>query len=94
MVSGTSEEDDWDWEFSPRADDQFARLDRATQERIVSKLDEIVASEWRDPADYLEPLTNLLSLEGTALAGILHYFSHQQIRSWERIYYPPRTMGT
>lgn len=58
MTSGTSEDEEWDWEFSPRADDQFARLDRATQERIVSKLDEIVTSEWRDPTDYLEPLTN------------------------------------
>lgn len=57
MTLGTSE-DEWDWELSPRADDQFARLDRSAQERIVSKLDEVVTSEWRAPTDYLEPLTN------------------------------------
>jgi mRNA-degrading endonuclease RelE of RelBE toxin-antitoxin system len=27
------------------------------QDNIVSKLDEVVTSEWRDPAEYLEPLT-------------------------------------
>lgn len=29
------------------------------QERIVSKLDEIVTDQWRDPSDYLEPLTGV-----------------------------------
>jgi mRNA-degrading endonuclease RelE of RelBE toxin-antitoxin system len=43
--------------FSPRADDQFERLDTQTQEEIVSKLDEVVTSEWRDPEDFLEPIT-------------------------------------
>lgn len=47
----------WDWQFSPRADKQFEQLDAETQERIVSKLDEVVTSEWREPADFLEPLT-------------------------------------
>lgn len=27
------------------------------QDRLVSKLDEVVTAEWREPADYLEPLT-------------------------------------
>uniref|UniRef100_UPI00351F2E0A type II toxin-antitoxin system RelE family toxin n=1 Tax=Halobacterium hubeiense TaxID=1407499 RepID=UPI00351F2E0A len=27
------------------------------QDRIVSKLDEIVDDPWREPSDYLEPLT-------------------------------------
>ncbi|MCU4802379.1 type II toxin-antitoxin system RelE/ParE family toxin [Halobacteria archaeon HArc-gm2] len=49
---------DWDWVFSPRAEDQFARLEPETQERIVGKLDDVVTSEWREPADFLEPLAN------------------------------------
>ncbi|MFB6296747.1 MAG: type II toxin-antitoxin system RelE/ParE family toxin [Halobacteriales archaeon] len=49
-------DDGWDWAFSPRANDQFARLDDESQERKVSKLDEVVTSEWRHPTDYLEPL--------------------------------------
>ena len=52
----TSEED-WTWKFSPRAATQFDRLDTHVQDRIVSKLDEIVSSEWRDPGDFVEPLT-------------------------------------
>ena len=55
MGSATGEA--WDWEFSPRADDQFARLESAVQGRIVTKLDEVVSSEWREPGDFLEPLT-------------------------------------
>ena len=50
-------DDDWDWAFSSRAEEQFSNLNRDAQERIVSKLDEVVSSEWRDPDDYLEPLT-------------------------------------
>ena len=54
---GSAASDGWDWEFSPRADDQFARLEPDVQERIVSKLDEVVSSEWREPGEFLEPLT-------------------------------------
>lgn len=54
---GSAGSDEWDWAFSPRADDQFARLEPEVRERIVSKLDEIVSSEWREPGDFLEPLT-------------------------------------
>lgn len=43
--------------LSPRARDQFEQLDEEVQERLVSKLDEVVSSEWRNPADFLEPLT-------------------------------------
>jgi mRNA-degrading endonuclease RelE of RelBE toxin-antitoxin system len=50
--------DDWEWRFSKRADEQFGSLDHETQIRIVDKLDEVVSSEWREPADFLEPLTN------------------------------------
>lgn len=51
-------DDTWDWEFSPRAEDQFSNVDAQTQDRILSKLDEVVSSEWRDPEDFLEPLTD------------------------------------
>lgn len=49
--------EDWTWAFAPRAADQFENLNGHVQDRLVSKLDEVVASEWREPADYLEPLT-------------------------------------
>lgn len=39
-------------------EEQFSRLDVEAQQRITSKLDEAVSSEWREPGDYLEPLTN------------------------------------
>jgi mRNA interferase RelE/StbE len=40
-------EDDWDWQFTTAALDQFDALDAHIQDRIVSKLDEIVDSECR-----------------------------------------------
>lgn len=49
--------DGWTWEFTAQAANQFESLDPHVQDRIVSKLDEIVASEWRDPEDFIEPLT-------------------------------------
>lgn len=48
---------EWTWKFAPRAAEQFDDLDPHVQDRIVSKLDEVIASEWRDPSNYLEPLT-------------------------------------
>ena len=51
--------DDWDWAFSDPANREYERLQRHEQERIVSKLDEIVTDQWRDPSDYLEPLTGV-----------------------------------
>jgi mRNA-degrading endonuclease RelE of RelBE toxin-antitoxin system len=47
--------EDWTWKFTPRAADQFDTLDPHIQDRIVSKLDEVVASEWRDPGEFLDP---------------------------------------
>ncbi|WP_082146730.1 toxin [Halostagnicola sp. A56] len=44
-------------DLAPHAADQFAGLDPHVQDRIVTKLDEVVDSEWRDPSDFLEPLT-------------------------------------
>ncbi|WP_254838633.1 type II toxin-antitoxin system RelE family toxin [Natronomonas marina] len=57
-MGSTANDEEWDWAFSPRADDQFAQLDSESKQRITSKLDEVVSSEWREPADFLEPLTN------------------------------------
>ncbi|EMA57656.1 type II toxin-antitoxin system RelE family toxin [Halorubrum kocurii] len=51
--------DDWDWAFSDPAKREYERLQRHEQERIVSKLDEIVTDQWREPTDYLEPLTGV-----------------------------------
>jgi mRNA interferase RelE/StbE len=50
-------EDEWTWKFAPRATDQFDNLTSHIQDRIVTKLDEVIGSEWRDPSDYLDPLT-------------------------------------
>jgi len=47
----------WTWMFTPRAANQFDRFDSHVQDRIVSKLDEVVDSEWREPGEFLEPLT-------------------------------------
>ena len=47
----------WTWAFAPSAADQFQALQGHAQDRISSKLDEVVESEWREPADYVEPLT-------------------------------------
>jgi hypothetical protein len=38
-------DDDWTWKFTPRGADQFGSLDPHVQDRIVSKLDEVVESE-------------------------------------------------
>jgi len=51
--------DDWTWEFRPPAARAFEDLDAAIQRRIVSKLDEIVTDEWRDPPAYVEPLSGV-----------------------------------
>jgi mRNA-degrading endonuclease RelE of RelBE toxin-antitoxin system len=58
MDSMGSDDDEWSWTFSSRADDQFAQLSGSTKERIVAKLDEVVAAEWRSPGDHLEPVRN------------------------------------
>jgi mRNA interferase RelE/StbE len=48
--------DGWDWQFTDSAKHQFDSLDDYAQERITSKLEEIVTDQWRDPPEYLEPL--------------------------------------
>jgi len=49
-------DEDWTWKFTPRAADQFDSLDPQVQDRIVSKLDEVLESEWREPDEFLEPV--------------------------------------
>jgi len=44
-------------EVHPTCADQSSRFDTHVQDRFVSKLDEVVESEWRDPDEFLEPLT-------------------------------------
>lgn len=51
-------DDEWDWKFSPRAENQFSQLGSDNQQRIIDKLEEVASSDWRDPDDFLEPLTN------------------------------------
>jgi mRNA interferase RelE/StbE len=36
---------------------RFDSLDPHVQDRVVSKLDEVIESEWREPGEFLEPLT-------------------------------------
>jgi mRNA-degrading endonuclease RelE of RelBE toxin-antitoxin system len=43
--------------FTDPAERAYETLQPHGQERIVSKLDEIVGDRWRDPSDYLEPFT-------------------------------------
>lgn len=47
---------EWDWVLTDSARRELEALDDYAQERIVSKLDDIVTDEWREPTDYLEPL--------------------------------------
>jgi len=53
----TANDDDWDWKLTDRAEQDYEQLHPHEQERLVSKLDDIVADQWRVPGDYPEPLT-------------------------------------
>lgn len=44
---------------SPIPQNANTRSCNHTNRSIVSKLDEIVNDQWRDPSDYLEPLTGV-----------------------------------
>jgi mRNA interferase RelE/StbE len=50
-------DDGWTWQFRKPAKQTYDDLDDHAQDRITDKLDEIVNDQWRDPDDYLEPLT-------------------------------------
>ena len=56
-MGSKASKDSWDWEMSPRAEEQFSKLDSELQDRLVSKLDEVVSSEWRTPRDFLDPIS-------------------------------------
>lgn len=57
--SGRATDDDaWSWELAAKAQDDLDALSPEEQDRVIAKLDEIVASPWRDPPDYGEPLRN------------------------------------
>jgi len=49
--------EEWSWQFRKPAKRTYEDLDAPAQDRITDKLDEIVTDRWRDPDDYLEPLT-------------------------------------
>ncbi|MEZ3144342.1 type II toxin-antitoxin system RelE/ParE family toxin [Halobaculum sp. MBLA0143] len=48
--------EEWRWQFTDGCRRDLEGLDEYARERIVSKPDEIVTDQWRDPGDYLEPL--------------------------------------
>jgi mRNA interferase RelE/StbE len=50
-------DDGWTWEFKRPAKRAYDDLDEHAQHRIVDKLDDIVTDQWRDPSEYMEPLT-------------------------------------
>lgn len=49
-------DDDWDWELTEQAKRELEALDDHARDRIVSKLDDIVTDQWREPTEYLDPL--------------------------------------
>jgi mRNA-degrading endonuclease RelE of RelBE toxin-antitoxin system len=49
----------WTWQFRAPAKRTFDDLDEHARNRIAEKLDEIVTDQWRDPDEYLEPLTGV-----------------------------------
>jgi mRNA interferase RelE/StbE len=51
--------DDWDWEFTPRAEMEFESLDPSAQRQLLGKLDDAITDEFRAPPEYLKQLTNL-----------------------------------
>ncbi|MBS3761614.1 MAG: type II toxin-antitoxin system RelE/ParE family toxin [Halodesulfurarchaeum sp.] len=52
-------DDDWGWKMKSPAKNKLESLQNHDQQRIVSKLDEIVTDQWRDPSGYVEPLTGM-----------------------------------
>jgi len=52
-------EGEWNWQFRTPAKRTYDSLDDHAQDRITDKLDEIVTDQWRDPSEYLEPLTGV-----------------------------------
>lgn len=51
--------DKWTWQFRAPAKRTYDDLETHAQDRITDKLDEIVNDQWRDPDDYLKPLSGV-----------------------------------
>ncbi|HKL29267.1 MAG TPA: type II toxin-antitoxin system RelE/ParE family toxin [Natrialbaceae archaeon] len=51
--------EEWTWQLRTPAKRTYDDLDDHALNRITDKLDEIVNDRWRDPDDYLEPLTGV-----------------------------------
>jgi len=49
----------WDWRLTDSAKRQFDSLDEYGRERLTSKLDDVIDDAWREPPDYLEPLSGV-----------------------------------
>lgn len=56
-MDSAGNDESWEWIMSPRAEDHFSNLNTAMQDRIITKLDEVISSDWREPRDFLDPLT-------------------------------------
>jgi mRNA interferase RelE/StbE len=71
----------WDWEFTDRAEAEFSDLDAAVQRQLLKKLDEVVSSEFREPPDFLKPLTDLpySSLRSGDYRGIIDVDRESQL---------------
>jgi len=61
--------EDWDWKLTDRSKRQFEALDEYARDRIISKLEEVVTDQWREPTDYLEPLAGLAGAPHQKLLG-------------------------
>jgi len=57
--------EDWDWKLTDRSKRQFEALDEYARDRIISKLEEVVTDQWREPTDYLEPLAGSATSEAS-----------------------------
>jgi len=52
-------DEEWTWQFRTPAKRTYEGLDPHAKDRIRDKLDEIVNDQWRDPDEYLEPLSGV-----------------------------------
>ncbi len=50
---------EWTYRFTKKAKEELDTLDLETARRIISKLEEIINSEFREPPRWLEPLESL-----------------------------------
>lgn len=57
-MSDEGDTEDWDYQFTPRAQEDLRAIDAEVADRVVRKLEEIVVAEFRAPPDWLEPLEN------------------------------------